>query len=62
MSGFWWYSGEVSAQIQSATAGTGKIKVYLGSVWTEKPAKYWTGAAWVAKPLKVYDGATWVLA
>ena len=62
MAGPFWLGGADVAQIQSVTIGTGKIVVYLASVWTEKPVKYWTGAAWVEKPLKVYNGAAWVLA
>lgn len=31
----------------------GKIKVWSGSAWVEKPVKYWNGSAWVEKPLKV---------
>lgn len=43
-------------------ASTGKVKVWDGSAWNEKPAKVWSGSAWVAKPVKVWTGAAWVLA
>jgi len=39
----------------------GKMKVWSGSAWVEKPVKVWTGSAWVEKPLKVWNGSAWVL-
>jgi hypothetical protein len=39
----------------------GKVKVWTGSAWVEKPVKVWTGSAWVEKPLKVWSGSAWVL-
>lgn len=39
----------------------GKIKVWTGSAWVEKPVKVWTGSAWVEKPVKYWDGSAWVL-
>lgn len=39
----------------------GKIKVWDGGAWAEKPIKVWDGGAWVEKPLKVWDGGAWVL-
>lgn len=46
----------------AGSVGTGKIKVWTGSAWLEKPVKVWNGAAWVEKPLKVWNGSAWVLA
>lgn len=43
-----------------APAG-GKIKVWNGSAWVEKPVKVWNGSTWVEKPLKVWNGSAWVL-
>jgi hypothetical protein len=39
----------------------GKIKVWNGSAWVEKPVKVWNGSAWVEKPVKVWNGSAWVL-
>lgn len=39
----------------------GKIKVWSGSAWVEKPVKVWSGSAWVEKPVKVWNGSAWVL-
>lgn len=49
-----------AAQLQSAVATTGQIKVWDGSQWVAKPVKVWTGASWEVKPVKYYNGATWV--
>ena len=38
----------------------GRVKVWTGAAWVEKPVKVWTGAAWVEKPVKVWTGAAWV--
>lgn len=43
-----------------APAG-GKIKVWNGSAWVEKPMKVWNGSAWVEKPVKFWNGSSWVL-
>lgn len=43
-------------------AGTGKVKVWTGLAWVEKPVKAWTGSAWAEKPLKVRGASSWDLA
>jgi hypothetical protein len=57
-------NGAVLAVLQGAvvTPSTGKVKVWTGSAWVEKPLKVWTGSAWVEKPLKFWNGSSWVLA
>jgi len=63
MSTTWTYQPllPATAQLQSAAAPTGQIKVWDGSQWVAKPMKVWTGAAWETKPVKYYNGATWVV-
>jgi hypothetical protein len=51
----------VTLSIRAEVLG-GKIKVWTGSAWEEKPVKVWTGSAWEEKPLKYWDGTAWVLA
>lgn len=51
------YFNEVA--VSSGIAGY--VKVYIGSVWVDKPVKVWNGSAWVQKPIKFYNGA-WTLA
>jgi hypothetical protein len=43
-------------------SSTGKVKVWTGSAWVEKPIKIWSGSAWVEKPLKYHNGSSFVLA
>lgn len=50
-----------TADLQSAAAPTGQIKVWDGSQWVAKPMKVWDGGQWVTKPVKYYDGAQWVV-
>lgn len=50
-----------TADLQSAAAPTGQIKVWDGSQWVAKPMKVWDGSQWVTKPVKYYDGAQWVV-
>jgi hypothetical protein len=38
----------------------GRLKVWSGTAWVEKPAKVWSGSAWVAKPVKFWNGTAWV--
>lgn len=45
----------------NATSGGGKLNVWDGDEWVEKPTKYWTGSVWVAKPMKVWTGSSWEL-
>lgn len=40
----------------------GKVKVWNGIIWVDRPIKVWTGSDWVEKPLKVWTGSTWALA
>ncbi len=55
---YWRRAGTV--EFPAAISNGGRIKVWLGSSWVEKPIKEWTGAAWVQKPLKVWNGTVWV--
>lgn len=48
--------------VKDVAAAGGRMKVYSGSAWAEKPTKVWTGSAWVEKPVKVWTGSAWVLA
>lgn len=41
---------------------SGKMKVWNGSAWVEKPVKVWNGSSWVTKPVKYWNGTSWVLA
>ncbi len=50
----------VGATGAAGPATTGYVKVYLSSVWTEKPVKWYNGSSWVTKPVKYYNGAAWV--
>ena len=43
-----------------AAAPTGRMKVWTGSAWAQKPVKVWTGSAWVEKPVKAWNGSAWV--
>jgi hypothetical protein len=43
----------------SATTGGGKLNVWDGTSWVEKPVRYWTGSAWVEKPMYVWTGSSW---
>lgn len=52
----------IAVEIVPAAPVGGKVKVYSGGSFVEKPVKYWSGSAWVEKPLKVYTGSAWVLA
>jgi hypothetical protein len=38
----------------------GRLNVWDGSQWVEKPMKAWSGSAWVEKPVKVWNGSSWV--
>ena len=38
----------------------GRLNVWNGSAWVEKPMKAWSGSAWVEKPVKVWNGSGWV--
>ena len=38
----------------------GRLNVWTGSAWAEKPMKAWSGSAWVEKPVKVWNGSSWV--
>lgn len=40
--------------------GLGLVKVWTGSAWAEKPAKYWNGSAWIQKPARYWNGSAWV--
>ena len=38
------------------------IKVWDGSVWADKPIKYWNGTEWVSpSSVKVWNGTSWVI-
>jgi hypothetical protein len=37
------------------------MKIYNGSTWDYKPAKYYDGIGWTAKTVKVYNGTQWVI-
>lgn len=50
----------VTLSIREEVLG-GKIKVWNGSAWVEKPVKVWTGSAWVEKKVKYWNGSAWVL-
>jgi hypothetical protein len=39
---------------------SGRLKVWNGTSWVEKPAKVWNGTSWVEKPAKVWNGSSWV--
>jgi hypothetical protein len=43
------------------TPATGKLKVWSGSAWVEKPTKVWNGASWVEKTIKYWTGSSWSL-
>lgn len=47
---------------ETSPATGGKVKVWDGASWGEKPVMVYNGATWDEKPLKVYNGATWDLA
>jgi len=55
-----YFNGVVVLQWNPPVTG-GKMKVWNGSAWVEKPAKVWNGSAWVVKPVKVWNGSAWVL-
>lgn len=38
----------------------GRLNIWNGSAWVEKPMKAWSGSAWVEKPVKVWNGSSWV--
>lgn len=38
----------------------GRLNVWDGNAWVEKPVKVWTGSAWVEKPVKIWNGSSWV--
>lgn len=50
----------MSAQLQSASAFQGYVKVYMGAGpgWVYKPVKVWMGSSWDIKPAKWYDTST----
>jgi hypothetical protein len=56
-----WTAGSIALRPYIEPPAGGKIKVWGGASWTEKPVKVWDGGAWVEKPLKVWDGGAWVL-
>jgi hypothetical protein len=38
----------------------GRLNIWNGSAWVEKPMKAWSGSAWVEKPVMVWNGSSWV--
>lgn len=71
-----WTSGVVDAAISSNFEETwltatvviradplyrsGRVSVWNGTAWVDKPAKVWNGTAWVTKPVKTWDGSSWI--
>jgi hypothetical protein len=47
--------------LSSPPLSLGKVKVWNGTAWVDKPVKVWNGTAWVDKPVKVWNGTAWVL-
>jgi hypothetical protein len=39
----------------------GRLNVWNGSAWVEKPVKVWSGSGWIEKPVKIWNGANWDL-
>lgn len=37
----------------------GKVYVWDGTAWSDKPLQTWDGSQWVSAPLRVFDGRTW---
>lgn len=37
----------------------GKVKVWTGAAFAEKPVKVWNGSAWAEKPVKFWNGNGW---
>jgi len=49
-----------SSLIISFKERAGRLKVWSGSAWVQKPTKVWNGSAWVEKPVKAWNGSSWV--
>lgn len=51
----------IASQIIASITG-GRIYVWNGIEWDDKPVKRWTGTEWVEKPMKVWNGSIWEFA
>lgn len=55
------FASNNDGSVIGAVVSGGKIKVWNGSAFVEKPVKVWNGSAFVEKPLKRYNGSSWEL-
>lgn len=54
-------AGELlSAEFFGSATVTGRVKVFLSSVFQAKPVKVFLGGLWVTKPAKRYNGTNWI--
>lgn len=56
----WAYQPLLPAATELTSALPGYVKIYMGAGpgWVYKPVKVWMGSSWEIKPAKWYDTAT----
>jgi len=49
----------LAVNIVDGIGASGRVKVWNGSAWVQRPTKVWDGSTWVSKPTKFWNGSSW---